>query len=172
MTWWRIILGLPEKTDKCEPAKPATYTEKYKKMPACDGQKAFMHDNWNAFPPLVQEHIKRYDEIKALEKERCEFNRKYAYSHERIMQNIDILKEARDVGYRAYGVSRLIREYEAQLFEMEERLMNLPEGGELRRKNRIIEEKMKEQGWSCTYGTGGLHWNKKGVIEDGYGVYD
>lgn len=166
MGWFNKILGLPEKCDSfC--AQPAP-----EKLPPCDEQKLFIHSHWDEFPEKIQEHIKRHDQIEAVSKERDHHFWRLSDAEEKTKRCAEIFKSAKEMGYTAYGLTQVVREYESRIKESHLKLMDLPDLDELRGINYAIEKEMEKEGWKCSYGTGGIHWNKKGVVEDGYGVYD
>lgn len=177
MNWLKRILGLkePDATPVSNPTFNVIAQEdlkpKRKFTNACEENDAFIDDHWDLYPDYIQEHIRNYREITKLSNlyDKYEWElRGYFAGMERYL---DLAREAKYADIKLPGIEKIITEYDAKIQAMRERINAIPGTRQLREANTTLEARAADDGWICWYGTGGLHWNKKGVVQYDSEIY-
>ncbi|MDD2299098.1 MAG: hypothetical protein PHN69_03550 [Candidatus Pacebacteria bacterium] len=177
MNWLKRILGFkePDSTPVSEskPVIVGTVVEKPKKIfaNACEENDAFISEHWNLYPDYIQEHISNYREITRISNLYDSYEWELRGYFSGMERYLDIAKNAKYADIKLPGTEKIIAEYDAKIQAMRDRINALPGTRHLRDANTAFETRANEDGWMCWYGTGGLHWNKKGVVHDGSGVF-
>ena len=139
---------------------------------AVEQNKDFIHESWDEYPEYVKEHIKRYDAIDSAEDELESLGRVMRYLLSSIEEYLELAKDAERADIPVPGIQKIVTDLDSRISETNAKIRAVPDISGFRKINADIEKLALEEGWVCWYGTGGLHWNKKGVVEDGYGVYE
>jgi hypothetical protein len=139
---------------------------------ACEENAAFIDEHWDLYPDCVKEHILNYREIDKLEKLYDRYEVELRGNIAGMSQYLELAREAKYLEIQLPGTEKIIAEYDAKIQSMRERINALPGTSHLREANLTLEKRASDIGWVCWYGTGGLHWNKKGVVQDGSGIYE
>lgn len=173
--WINKILGNPEKTAPPAVAPKPLHEDSARNENgegAVEANKRFIHNHWEEYPDFIQEHYKNTDLIQAYEREQYELERCIRVYANKMEEFIELTSKAQDAGFKLHGMQRILADYDNRILCATVKLNSIPPPGKLRIRNCELEAIAKENGWIVWNGTGGMHWNKKGVIEDGYGVYE
>lgn len=184
MHWLKRVFGFrePEKHPAPDPEpiikggklieKQEPVVPKKKFANACEENDAFIDDHWDLYPDYIQEHIRNYREITKLSSlyDKYEWELRGYFSG--MEKYLDLARDAKYADIKLPGTEKIIAEYDAKIQAMRERMNAIPSTRHLREANTVLEARAAEEGWVCWYGTGGLHWNKKGIVQDGSGIYE
>jgi len=178
MNWLKRVLGFkePASTPVSDP-DPIIKSEKFVEKPvkkfanACEENTAFINEHWELYPDYIKEHILNYREINKIGDLYDKYERELHSYMVSMRQYLELAKEAESFDISLSGTKKIIAEYGAKTLNIWERINALPGTGHLRNTNLMFEARAAADGWVCWYGTGGLHWNKKGIVQDGSGIY-
>lgn len=178
MSWLKRVLGFkePTSTPVSDPEtiiKGGKFIEKpVKKFAnACEENAAFIDDHWELYPDYIKEHILNYREIDKIEDLYDKYEWELRNNMTGMSRYLELAREAKYVDINLPGTEKIIAEYDTKIQAMRERISALPGTRHLRDANSSLEARAAADGWVCWYGTGGLHWNKKDVVQDGSGIY-
>jgi hypothetical protein len=169
MNWLCKLLGIKKEVEtiiveKQTPPSLNTYN--------CSDNQKFIKLNWNKYPECVKEYITNYYKIDDIERKYSASTYDIEFYTEKISDSIRIVNDASDVGIATDGLTLVIARYNGVITAANEKIKALPDVSVLRKRNNELMEIAKEEGWICQFGSGGMHWGKTGVLDDGFGSYD
>ncbi|MCK9310843.1 MAG: hypothetical protein M0P26_01050 [Bacteroidales bacterium] len=178
MNWLKRVLGFkePASTPVSNP-DPIIKGDKFVGKPvgkfanACEENTAFINEHWELYPDYIKEHILNYREINKIDDLYGKYRQELHNCRVGMRQYLELAKEAESSDISLSGTRKIIAEYDAKTLNIWERINALPGTSHLRNANSALEARAAADGWVCWYGTGGLHWNKKGIVQDGSGIY-